>query len=401
MIPYDEASNQLNKDAFETLQAPITTAVTEGVAPAIALAVYHRDALVLDAAWGWHDPDAQTTPVRTSSYFGLASLTKLYTTVALLTFFEQQGIGLHTPLVEVVPEFGDSSPRAIGGGQNPHTKVSEPVLAAFAGQTVDPKEVVLWHLLTHTSGLPPWHDVYNIAPAPSPPTEPPHLSQAERWSRALARLCQYPFVAPPNSAVRYSDIGLMLLGEVVARLAGSRLDQAIYQRVDDRAVYRPLEQGLSLDQIVPTEQDHTWRKRRVHGEVHDENACGVGGIAGHAGLFAQARTVAALGRRWLDQEFAIAPEWVHAATQPQATTGNDVRGLGWMLRSSENSSSGSLFSADSYGHTGFTGTSLWIDPQRQLVVALLTNRVYHGRERVGIHVLRRTVHDQIVRALAL
>ncbi len=399
MMPFNSTINQLNEESFARLQLPIQQALSERIAPAIALAVYHQNDLLMDAAWGWHHPDTQALAVQTSDYFDLASVTKLYTVTALLSLITEKKLPLTTPLVEIVPEFGKLSPRPIDGGQDPHSKIRQAINPAYIGQSVNAADVTLFHLMTHTSGLPPWRDVYTVASVPVPPNQVDPISPADRWALALEQLCQYPFVAPPDTGIHYSDIGLMLLGEAVARLSGTTLDEAIYTLVDDKVVYRPMANGIALEALIPTENDPTWRKRRVHGEVHDENACGVGGIAGHAGLFATARTVADLGKNWLNQTFAIAPDLYAASVHLQAQTGNDVRGLGWVLRSSEGSSSGDFFSADSYGHTGFTGTTLWVDPQRQLVVALLTNRVYDGREKIGIHALRRAVHDAIVKAI--
>lgn len=381
------------------LDTIIQKAVRERVAPAVALAVYQDQTLLLDGAWGWLDPNTQTTPVTSSHYFDLASVTKLYTTTALLALMTEHKIALTTPLVEIIPEFGEYAPRPIDGGQDPHSKERQHVNPEYAGQTVDPATVTLFHLLTHTSGLPPWRDVYSVAPAPLPPAENDLISQEERWKRAVIRLCNYAFVAPPDMGVRYSDIGLMLLGEVVARLSGCTLQNAIAEMVYADVTFNPMMKNIPQDQIVPTEMDTTWRKRRIWGEVHDENACGIGGVAGHAGLFATAQMVARFGRKWLHRDFIISSALYDAATSLQAGTEAQVRGLGWMLRSSENSSSGDLFSTDSYGHTGFTGTSLWIDPQRKLSVALLTNRVYDGREKPGIHALRRAVHDAIIEGI--
>lgn len=399
MMPFNSTVNQLNDDAFDNINHLIQEALDARIAPAVTLAVYHQNDLLIDAGWGWHHPDEKIIEVRPTDYFDLASVTKLYTVIALLTLMSDKGLSVSTPLVDIVPEFGKIALRPIDGGQDPHSKARQAVDPNFAGQTVDPKTVTLFHLLTHTSGLAPWRDVYTVAPAPVRPSETDPIPQAERWSRALERLCAYPFVAPPDTDVRYSDLGLMLLGEVVARLSGKTLDQAIYNLVDKDVTYRPMANGITIDEIIPTEVDATWRKRRVHGQVHDENACGVGGIAGHAGLFASAMTVANLGKNWLDRTFEISPELYDSSVMVQARTGLDVRGLGWALRSSDGSSSGNFFSADSYGHTGFTGTSLWIDPQRQLVVALLTNRVYDGREKVGIHALRRAIHDAVAKAV--
>ncbi|NDJ60188.1 MAG: beta-lactamase family protein, partial [Chloroflexi bacterium] len=147
--------------------------------------------------------------------------------------------------------------------------------------------------------------------------------------------------------------------------------------------------------------DPLWRGRRVWGEVHDENANGVGGVAGHAGLFASTRDIARFGQAWLtgDPRLGIEVALHEAATTQQAATGPELRGLGWMLKSPENSSAGDTFSPTAYGHTGFTGTSLWIDPERHLVVACLTNFVYGGRGRPGLHEFRREIHDLFAKTI--
>ena len=245
-----------------------------------------------------------------------------------------------------------------------------------------------------------------------PPGQRDPISRQKRWANALKALCGYPFVGQPGQpglgVVRYSDLGLMLLGEAVSRLqdAPGKLDTALQTLLFkplglESLVYNPLLKGWDRSAIAPTEDDPGWRKRRCWGEVHDENACGVGGVAGHAGLFGTARDVAALGQAWLghDPRLKIDPDLMQSATQEHEETGGMRRGLGWMLKAHEDLSAGDLFSSDSYGHTGFTGTSLWIDPRRDLVVACLTNRVYPGRGQEGIHAFRRSLHDLIAKAV--
>jgi serine-type D-Ala-D-Ala carboxypeptidase len=375
--------------------------------PALTIAVIHRDVVVLDAAWGWIDPETRQNPVQPGTLFDLASLTKLFTTTAFLALVSAGKTTLDTPLVDVVPEFGAESPRPIDGGQDPHSKAHLPTPAEMAGQTADPQHVTFRHLLTHTSGLAPWRDVFNAAgPPPTPPDQPDPHPREERWQNALEAICRYPFVGQPDGVIRYSDLGLMLLGEATARLHGGDLESAIRARVIDRlrlddVLFNPVRSGIPQTRIVPTEDDPTWRKRRAWGEVHDENACGVGGVAGHAGLFAPARSVALFGRAWLYEPYllGIDSELAAAATSQQAITGIVRRGLGWMLKALEDSSAGDHFSAVSYGHTGFTGTSLWIDPQAELIVACLSNRVYPGREKPGIHEFRRALHDLLAEEL--
>jgi CubicO group peptidase (beta-lactamase class C family) len=307
----------------------------------------------------------------------------------------------------VIPEFAESGPRPLDGGKDPHTKILLPIPEAVRNQTADPRQVTCYHLLTHTSGLAPWRDVFNAAgPAPAPPDQIDPIPREERWVRALRALCGYPFVGQPGDrTVRYSDLGLMLLGEAICRLHGASgaLEEALRKRVFeplrlDTLTFNPVQRGHSRSTIAPTEDDPGWRGRRCWGEVHDENACGVGGVAGHAGLFGTARDVAAFGQAWLesDARLSIALDLLRRAVQEHEETSGMRRGLGWMLKAREDSPAGDLFSADSYGHTGFTGTSLWVDPPRALVVACLTNRVYPGREKIGIHAFRRALHDALV-----
>ena len=395
------------------LNSPIETDFSElleknmpDIFPALSICVIHQGEIILHKAWGWIDPDEKQVPVTQSSLFDLASVTKLFVETTFLTLVSAGKISLDSHLVDVIPEFGRINPRTIDGGQDPHTRIRLEVEEQFIGQSVDPTQVTFRHLLTHTSGLPSWRDVYNQGSdtLPAPPKSD-DAYDAQRWKNALQALYDYPFVGKIGDTIRYSDIGIMLLGEAVARLHGSRLDTTVYERVCQplglkSVTYNPVLNGVDVEQIVPTEFDTFWRKRRAWGEVHDENACGIGGIAGHAGLFATAQDVAQFGQAWLsgDERLTISDEIRKLAIQEQAS-GLSPRGLGWMLKAQEDSSAGDLYSMSSYGHTGFTGTSLWIDPERDLVSAVLTNRVYLGREVPGIHAFRRAIHDLIVRGV--
>jgi CubicO group peptidase (beta-lactamase class C family) len=372
------------------------------VCPSLAIVVYHRGQKAADSAWGWIDPETNQIPITPETLFDFASLTKLFTTTAFLSLVTDGRVNLETPLVDVLPEFGAISPRPIDGGQDPHSKQRLPTPPELVGQSVDPSRVTFFHLLTHTSGLPPWRDVFNAAgDAPLPPTETDPISRDVRWSRAVKALCEYPFVGHPGETVRYSDIGLMILGEAASRLHGTSggLEQVLKARVFEPLalediMFNPMQKGLSLTSTTPTENDPTWRKRRVWGEVHDENACGVGGVAGHAGLFGTARTVAKFAQIWLSGNVAgVDSALVDQATRQQAETDGERRGLGWMIRSLQGSSAGDFYSANTYGHTGFVGNSLWIDPEQQLITVCMSNNVYWGRQKEGIIAFRRALHD--------
>jgi serine-type D-Ala-D-Ala carboxypeptidase len=370
--------------------------------PCVALRVANATDTLYEGAWGYIDRDTQQYPTTTETFFDLASVTKLFVCTTFLSLVARGKIGLHDPLVKVIPEFG-GKPRLIDGGQDPHTKQPLPTPADKHGQTVDPAQVTFWHLLTHTSGLPPWRDVFNVVDTPPPPPDQHDEWLSDRRERALQALCGYPFVSHPDGVVRYSDIGLMLLGFAITRLTRKPLEQAIEQNIHvnfPTPLYRPMNawthaNPLVKTQIAPTEMDTTWRKRRIWGEVHDENCAGIGGIAGHAGMFGNLEQVTGLGQAWLNNTLSLPNDLYAQAITSQATTGNERRGLGWMIRSLHGSSAGDVLSANTYGHTGFTGTSLFIDPDHRLVITLLTNAVYDGREIMPSFEFRRAVHTLV------
>lgn len=387
---------------YEVIQANRGT-----VFPALTLAVVHRGEWILETSWGFIDPETRQRQVVPDTLFDLASITKVFTATAFLSLVSAGKARLDDPLISLIPEFGAGGPRSLDGGQDPHTRAMLPIPDEARNQRADPATVTFWHLLTHTSGLAPWRDVYRAAePIPPPPTQPDALSSEQRWANALPALCAYPFVEQPGARIRYSDLGLMLLGKAISRLTGLSLDTVIAERVANSlglqsVTFNPVQNGNNRDNIAPTEYDNMWRGRRCWGEVHDENACGLGGVSGHAGLFGNARDIAMFGRAWLeeDERLNIAPELMAQAKSEQASSDSERRGLGWMLKSAD-SPSGRVFSVNSWGHNGFTGTSLWVDPERSLVVACLTNRVYPGRHREGIHIFQQMLHDILAEGLS-
>ena len=203
----------------------------------------------------------------------------------------------------------------------------------------------------------------------------------------------------------YSDLGVILLQEIIERLTGKPLDALASQQIFSRlgmknTMYRPPKK--LWPQIAPTEYDANFRKRLVQGEVHDENAFAMGGVAGHAGLFSDAHDLAAFCQMLLNggiyaHQRILRRATVAQFTAPQALSGG-TRTLGWVVPT-EGSSNGHFFSPHSFGHTGFTGTSIWIDPDRRVFVVLLTNRVNPTRENHKIADVRVAVHDAVMQAL--
>jgi len=363
------------------------------VFPAAVLLVNWHGTPVFHRAYGHLDPDTCHRLTHTDTLFDLASLTKLFTATAFMTLVGAGRAELDCPVVEILPEFSGSRP--IGPAEDPLNGDIIPTLEAYTGILVDAATVTFRHLLTHTSGLAAWRSLFRDLEGIPP---------AARRQRAVELISGYDFAHLPGDRVVYSDLGFILLGEAVARLTGQPLDQAVRSLVLDplglaHTAYCP----LHPQSIAPTEMC-AWRGRRLRGEVDDENAAAMGGVSGHAGLFSTAWEVAILGRLYLDggrygDVRLLSPELAAEMVREQAAGEGHRRGLAWMLATDVDASCGPAFSRQSYGHTGFTGTSLWIDPTRELIVVLLTNRVYHGRDGTNIATFRRFLHENVIAVL--
>jgi len=352
------------------------------ITPAAQLVIRHNGAVVHDVALGFLDPETKTRPANVETLFDLASVTKLFTTTAFMTLVEQEKISVDAPVRNVLPEF--SGMRPIQPYENP-LDWGKTVSVTDQPGTVDADIVTFRNLLVHNSGLPAWRAF----------KDQPNAQAALRL--ALDTFFSYP----TGERIVYSDVGLILLGEAISRLTGNPLDETIYQRVTEplglSAHFQPAAPLQSIQNIAPTEFCK-WRGRRIVGEVHDESAWRLGGVAGHAGMFAHALDVAAFGQSFLDASL-LRRETIDEMTRLQAEFGAVRRGLGFALWSPDPEASSNPFSPSTFGHTGFTGTCLWIDPQRNLVAALLTDDVYGGREGRGIADLRVKIHWAIVESV--
>ncbi len=375
----------------------LVRAAVPSVAPALAVSVWQAGAPWFEAYAGWVDPETAAHAVGFHTHFDLASLTKLFTATAFLRLANDFRVDLDDPVSGLIPEFATSGPRGVDGGVDPLTWEVLPTPPGRDSWEVDPERVTWRMVLTHTSGLAPWHMVFReTGPTPPPPDESDPIPLEERWAAALGAIGSYRFVARPGEAFHYSDLGFMLLGMAVARRVGRPLPEAMQALIRDRlgldsVTYRPVAAGRPLERIAATELDARWRGRRCWGEVHDENAAGLGGVAGHAGLFATAHDVARFGVAWLRRDPRLRLErFLRTAVTNQTKELDTARGLGWQVQPTDHLAP---FSAEAYGHTGFTGTSLVVDPSRDLVVALCTNRVYHGRDPAGIEQLRLDIHE--------
>lgn len=357
--------------ALDPLAPLLDSAIAAGAAPGAVVGVSYRGARFLYGTGRL----ALDDPARPDGWtvYDLASLTKVVATTTLAMIAVSEGkLDLDAPVQRYLPEFR-------GPGK---------------------QRVTLRHLLTHSSGLRADRRLWR---------ETPNADSALR----LVNLT--PLDTAPGVRMVYSDLGAIVLGEVVERVLGGRLD-----RLAQRRIFGPLEMRSTrfrppaswLPRIAPTEYDTAWRKRIVRGEVHDEKAAWLGGVAGHAGLFASAPDLLTFGewalsvlrepdrsRSWANRKApAVQPSVLREFIRRQYLVPGSSRALGWDTPSS-GSSAGTRLDSLSFGHTGFTGTSIWIDPGRDLVIVLLTNRVHPSRDNSRLGPLRIAVADAVVNLL--
>jgi CubicO group peptidase (beta-lactamase class C family) len=263
------------------------------------------------------------------------------------------------------------------------------VVAEFAGEDPRRDAVSLRMLLSHSSGLPAYEQFFLRA-----------KTREELLSAAFATA----LVADPGAIAKYSDIGFIILGVALERIAEESLD-----RFCQHEVFGPLAMTHSAfnppsswrASIPPTANDQSFRHRIIQGEVQDENASVMGGVAPHAGLFASAGDLAIFAHALLCGGCPILrPETVALFTRRESSPQDTSQALGWDTPSSR-SQAGKYFSANAFGHLGYTGTSLWIDPERQLSVTLLTNRTWPDCKNEAIKQLRPKFHDAVVESLAI
>ena len=365
------------------IQAALQLAVGDGVFPGAQLAVRLRGELLCVAVAGRLSSEPPGLPVQPSTIYDLASLTKpLATVTSVLLLIQRAKIALEDPVQQA--------------------------LAELEGTPIG--QATVRDLLTHRSGLPGWRPLYERLDARGIVPGLPGGDQPVK-QHVLQMIRDEPLIYARGERSVYSDLGFMLLGFLVERLSGMALDlwceEAIVRplRADPltfcptagRAQLGVARPTVDASRIAPTEQDE-WRNRFLCGEVHDENAAAMGGVAGHAGLFGTAESVLAVSGSWLrgyhGRESILDRELVRQFTARQESAARSSWALGWDTPSAP-SSSGSCFSERSFGHLGYTGTSLWIDPLCELEVVLLSNRVHPSRRNEKIKVFRPCIHDLI------
>jgi serine-type D-Ala-D-Ala carboxypeptidase len=369
---------------FPMIQAALEQAVTDGVFPGAVLAVRQGGGQINTFTAGLVSTHEAARAVRPATVYDLASLTKPLSTVTALVLLMQMGrCQLQDRVGSLLLELADSQ---IGG-------------------------VSLWHLLTHSSGLPGWRGYY--VRLSSDGTVPATEEDRCRAREALVGMIRdEALIYERGMRSLYSDLGFMLLGMIVERCSGIPLHQFFRDHIAPLAGTSPLgfvptewaddflrhARRLGGD-VAPTEHD-AWRGRLLCGEVHDENAASLGGVAGHAGLFGTAEAVMAVSGVWAQayhrRPTLLDPTLVEEFTRRQTAVPGSSWALGWDTPSPP-SSAGRFLSELSFGHLGYTGTSVWIDPIHELEIVLLSNRVHPTRMNERIKVFRPMIHELVYR----
>jgi CubicO group peptidase (beta-lactamase class C family) len=303
--------------------------------------------------------DSDSPRVTEATVYDLASLTKVVaTTAAAMVLVDEDSLDLNATVSSYLP--------------------------AFVGESK--ATVTVRQLLSHSAGLPAWAPLYR---------------EARGKPAIVSRIASMDLEYAPGTRSLYGDLAMIMMAEIIEQAAKEPFEMYVARRVfvplgmhDSR--FRP--EAQLKGSIAPTEQD-TWRGRLLRGEVDDENAYAMGGVAGHAGLFSTAPDVARFAQVMLDEGKNGTGQWISAATVRNFTRVSHVSGssraLGWDTPGTD-PYLGRGWSASSYGHTGFTGTLLWIDPELDLFVVLLTNRVYPSRENDAFSEVRREVCEQLI-----
>ena len=353
-----EDQDHVFNSAFRVLE----DAIANKAFPGASVAVTRSEKLIALKACGRFTYEPDSAPVDVESIFDLASVSKVVATTTMAMILYERGLlDLDAQLAGILPE--------------------------FAGEDKRRSDVAVRMVLAHSSGLPAYEKLF---------------LRAKRREELLQQAFAVPLKHDPGTYAEYSDIGFILLGLALERIAEETLDRFCQREVFGplgmlRTAFNPPATWRS--QIPPTADDQTFRKRIIQGEVQDENASVLGGVAGHAGAFSTARDIAIFAQALLEGGAPILrPQTAALFTRRESSPPGTSRALGWDTPSGP-SQSGKHFSPSSFGHLGYTGTSLWIDPERRLSVTLLTNRTWPDCSNQAIKEVRPRFHDAVIEAL--
>ncbi len=368
MLRADAAENAgFVTDSLARIRTIMDQAIRDSIFPGATVTVIKNGIIAYESGFGYHDYTKRKR-VRSSDMFDLASITKVMgTTLAVMKLVDEGKLKLDEPLATFIPEY----------------------------KTGDKARITIRHVLTHTSGLPPFR-VY--------------VDSLRTRELILNAIRNEPLVNKPGERYVYSDLGMILLNTIIDQLTGTTMDvylnRTFYAPMGmTSTMYNPMRRGAGFfDRILPTEHDTIYRKMWVHGAVHDERAYFLDGVAGHAGLFSTGRDLAIFSQLILNKGTYGGVRYLKEETVNlfiARTADGNRRGLGFDMKSLNGySSAGTLAGPNTIGHTGFTGTSFWIDPDQNLAIIVLTNRTYPYRgTATGVGRVRAAVADQVFRSL--
>jgi CubicO group peptidase (beta-lactamase class C family) len=348
---------------FNEVDSVVEKAILDHAFPGAEVLIWKDGHTIYEKPFGQFTYDVNSPNITNQTIYDLASLTKVIaTTTATMICYDRNLFSLNDPVVKYIPEFG------VNGKEN----------------------ITIKNLLIHNTGLPAWTKFYELGLTPD---------------EVLKEIYSSPLEYETGTKTVYSDLGIITLGKIIEKVTGKKLDVFCKDEI-----FTPLKMNSTFynppDSLkkycAPTEVDNYWRNKTLQGEVHDETSAMLNGVAGHAGLFSTASDIAKLMVVLLNKGMVDGKQFIKKSTVElfiKRNSDESSRALGWDTRSETGSSSGDFFSSNSFGHTGFTGTSVWADPERNLFVIFLTNRVFPTRENSKILKVRPELHNAVIKAL--
>jgi CubicO group peptidase (beta-lactamase class C family) len=352
---------------FRALDSIINKSIADSAFPGAVILVQKDRRIIYEKAFGYYTYDTASGKVSINTLYDLASLTKVVaTTTATMICYDRGLFKIDDKVSKYLPKFG------VNGKEN----------------------ITIRNLLVHDSGLRPDIPSYRIFD-----------SVVNKEQGVMNEIFNDTLIYPTGAKMVYSDLNFILMGKIIEKATGMSLDNFC-----NKSIFEPLGMNSTMfnppksivNRIAPTEYDDYWRHRQIRGTVHDETSQLLNGVAGHAGLFSTAGDLAKLLQMLLQKGVYQGRSYIKASTVEmflKKQSDLSSRALGWDTKSPEHSSAGNLFNNISYGHTGFTGTSVWTDPTRKLFVIFLTNRVYPTRNNSKIFRVRPKVHNAVIEAI--
>jgi CubicO group peptidase (beta-lactamase class C family) len=355
-------------DHFQATKTLLTQAAESQMLPAAQICLMQYGEVILSESFGKIDQQDQIIPASNLTLFDLSAITKVFTATAWMRLVDREAIHLDDPLCALCPEFSGIRPILPTGSEKSIGTYPEHANPHY--QTVDASKITFRQLLRHSAGLPSNMELFLL----------------ENPQQAREAVMRTPFVYEPDSDVVDSDIGYLLLGWAIENLCDTNLSTVIEDLILNplhllETGFRPLESSSSaplpqpVEGIAPT-KDLLWRNKWLRGEVNDRNSAFFNGIAGHAGLFSTASDLAAFGQAFLGGSDLLKADSLFAMTHSQAISrdGRLQYGLGFQLWSDDQAAACTAFSSEVFGLTGASECGLLVDPQRELVVAFLSNQ---------------------------